>query len=464
MNEENNLNLSKPSTLKKFFTVWRPSLGRRLTFSFTLFGLVIGYAVFIYLAISSTNTFIKLVSDSTRQYIAAFSGGSNAVTQSELLKIINQGLTNIVSASEPLRGLFPSLKTDLYFQDGGNWQHTYMDTQGKTQSGIITDKKIAGSLEDAKISRLITSSKFFYGAGDTVNVKINISPLAQSSTQILSFNIHRLGFIKMVRENLYKAIVFFAILLFISHTLAQLFSIWLARPIEKLSQEAEAIAAGEYERRFTMGRKDEIGILAQSLNTMASRILDGTRERENILIGILIALTRAIDAKSPWTAGHSERVTKFAEDIGRGLNLSQDQIRNLNISAILHDIGKIAVPEQVLDKPGKLTDEEFEIVKTHPRAGANIISSIPSYETILPGILHHHERWDGTGYPAGVKGQDIPLFARIICVADVYDALSEDRPYRKAWGEEQILKFFEDQKEKMFDPELVDIFLKHIRG
>jgi HD-GYP domain-containing protein (c-di-GMP phosphodiesterase class II) len=234
----------------------------------------------------------------------------------------------------------------------------------------------------------------------------------------------------------------------------------LAQPIEQLSREAEIIASGQYERRFTSERKDEIGKLAEALNTMASRIIDGTKERENILIGILIALTRAIDAKSSWTAGHSERVTKFAEAIGRGLHLNDDQMRVLTISAILHDIGKIAVPEQILDKPGKLTDEEFSVVKKHSQAGADIISSIPSYETILPGILHHHERWDGTGYPKGIKENDIPLFARIICIADVYDALTEDRPYRKAWSREQVRQFFEEQKEKMFDSELVDIFMK----
>ena len=193
---------------------------------------------------------------------------------------------------------------------------------------------------------------------------------------------------------------------------------------------------------------------------MASRIIDGTRERENILIGILIALTRTIDAKSPWTAGHSERVTKFADAIGRGLHLDEDQLRALTISAILHDIGKIAVPEQILDKPGKLTDEEFSVVKKHSRTGADIISSIPSYETILPGILHHHERWDGTGYPQSLRQTDIPLFARIICIADVYDALTEDRPYRKAWSREDVFIFFEEQKGKMFDPDLVDIFRK----
>ncbi|MCX5849990.1 MAG: HD-GYP domain-containing protein [Deltaproteobacteria bacterium] len=435
-------------------------MGRRLTFSFTLFGLVIGYAVFIFLAVSSTNTFIKLASDSVRQYLDSVSKENISNNQGELLKIIDQRMTNIMSSAKALQVIFPPVKVDLYFQDDGHWQHTYMDAQGAIKSEIITDKVFAHSLEKAKKNRVMTSSRLFYGVEDTVNVKINISPKTDGYTHIISFDIQRIGFLKILQDNIYKAVLFFIVLLFISHTLGQLFSIWLARPIEKLSQEAETIASGQYERRFTTGRKDEIGMLAEALNTMASRIIDGTRERENILIGILIALTRAIDAKSPWTAGHSERVTKFTEAIGHGLLLNDDQMRVMSISAILHDIGKIAVPEQILDKPGKLTDEEFEIVKKHPLTGADIISSIPSYETILPGILHHHERWDGTGYPKGVKGKDIPLFARIICIADVYDALTEDRPYRKAWTQEQTLKFFDDQKEKMFDPELVDIFLK----
>jgi len=241
-------------------------------------------------------------------------------------------------------------------------------------------------------------------------------------------------------------LLFFFVLFLLSHSLGHCFSIWLAQPIEKLAQEAQVIAAGNYERRFSTERQDEIGKLAAALNTMAGRIIDETRERENLLIGILIALTKAIDAKSPWTAGHSERVTHLAIAIGRTLKFREDQMRNLMISAILHDIGKIAVPESILDKPGKLTEEEYALVKKHSETGADIIASIPSYQTILPGILHHHERWDGSGYPRGLKGEDIPWFARIICIADVYDALSEDRPYRKAWNKKQIINFLKNKK------------------
>ncbi len=448
------------SALKDFFYFWKPSLARRLSLAFTIFGLVIGYAVFIYLAVISTNTLIKQASDSIEEYLDYMSRESLRENQEELLKFIDQRMTNIVNMAQAMQVVLLPVQFELYFNKDGTWQHTYTDKKGVVRSDNVSNKKIFRLLEKAKNQKITTSSKIFYGAKNKVNVKINIGPEAKGYTQLISFDIYRVGVFKILRENAYKAVIFFLALLIISHTVGHIFSYLLARPIEHLSKEAEMIAAGDYERRFTSERPDEIGKLAQALNTMASRIIDGTKEREKILIGILIALTRAIDAKSPWTAGHSERVTKFAEAIGRGMNLNEDQMRALTISAILHDIGKIAVPEQILDKPGKLTDEEFAVVKKHSQAGADIIASIPSYETILPGILHHHERWDGTGYPKGLGEKNIPLFARIICIADVYDALTEDRPYRKAWSREEVRQFFEEQRGKMFDAELVDVFLK----
>ena len=447
-----------PSLLGNFLAFWRPSLGRRLTISFTIFGLVIGYFVFIFLAISGTNAFIRLASDTARTYISSISDGGKSDKGDELLRLLERRGTDIANSALVLHGIFPQLKFDLYFQDKGQWQQMYLDDQGVIQSHRIDNAALATELKNVRNERIMSSFPFFYGAQDKVNVKINITGKDDRHRYILAFDIHRQGIIAVIQKNFYKSIIFFLVLLTISHTLGHLFSIRLARPIEQLAHEAMTIATGQYKHRFTTGRKDEIGMLAEALNNMASRIIDGTRERENILIGILIALTRTIDAKSPWTAGHSERVTRFAEAIGRGLRLNDDQMRVLSISAILHDIGKIAVPEQILDKPAKLTDEEFDIVRKHPRAGADIISSIPSYDPILAGIIHHHERWDGTGYPDGLKGENIPLFARIICLADVYDALTADRPYRSAWSSNQTIQFLEAQKAKMFDPTLVDVF------
>jgi len=406
------------SAFKDFFFFWKPSLARRLTLAFTVFGLVIGYAVLIYLAVFSTNTLIKQASDSVGEYLTYMSRENLRENQGELLSFIDQRMTNIVNMAQAMQVVLLPVQFELYFNKDGTWWHTYTDETGIVKSERINKSGLSGLLEEAKNQKITTSSKFFYGAKNKVNVKINISPRGKKYTQLISFDIYRIGVLKILQENIYKAVIFFLILLIVSHTLGHIFSYLLAKPIEHLSREAEMIAAGDYERRFTSERKDEIGMLAEALNTMASRIIDGTKEREKILIGILIALTRAIDAKSPWTAGHSERVTQFAEAIGRGMNLNENQMRALTISAILHDIGKIAVPEQILDKPGKLTDVEFAVVKKHSQTGADIIASIPSYETILPGILHHHERWDGKGYPKGLHEKDIPLIARIICIAD----------------------------------------------
>ena len=439
----------------KSFNFWSPSLGRRLTVYFTLFGIIIGYLVLAYWAFSSTNTFIQTSADLIRHHISTLSQKNSG---DEILKLLNQKRDDIRTTAKFFQGISSDFNFELYFQESvGKWQHIFVNPKGVYHSQTVTDAGLFLELEKAKRNKITTSSALFYGRNDNVNVKINVSPNGDSFAYILNFNIDRPGIWKLLQKNLYKGLLFFTILLVFSHFLGHLFSYMIARPIEALSKEAAIIASGHFDHRFPVDRKDEIGMLAQSLNSMASHIIDGTKEREDLLIGILLALTRAIDAKSKWTAGHSERVTNYAEEIGRILQFDEEQMSILSISAILHDIGKIAVPEQILDKPGKLTDEEFDEVKKHPRAGTKIISSIPSYETIISGILYHHERWDGTGYPEGLKGKDIPLNARIICVADVYDALAADRPYRKAWSKAQALSFFEEQKEKMFDPRLVDI-------
>lgn len=144
---------------------------------------------------------------------------------------------------------------------------------------------------------------------------------------------------------------------------------------------------------------------------------------------------------------------------GGRIGFNEEQLRILSISAILHDIGKIAIPEIILDKPGMLTVDERAVVERHPERGVEIIGDIAAYRGIMPGILHHHEHWDGSGYPSGLKGADIPLNARLITVCDVYDAITDDRPYRKGMSSDDAVSFMISQKGRLFDPELVDIFL-----
>jgi putative nucleotidyltransferase with HDIG domain len=176
--------------------------------------------------------------------------------------------------------------------------------------------------------------------------------------------------------------------------------------------------------------------------------------------GTLTALARAVDEKSPWTAGHSERVTEKALEIGRVMGLSQDELENLHRGALLHDIGKIGIPAGILDKPGKMTDEEFQLIREHPSKGARILEPIAAYAHIIPMVVQHHEKFNGKGYPDGIAGKEISLGGRILAVADVFDALISDRPYRKGMGLERTISIIKEDSGTHFDPKVVQAFLK----
>lgn len=212
---------------------------------------------------------------------------------------------------------------------------------------------------------------------------------------------------------------------------------------------------------FTHGEKEAIRMLADQVG-VAIQNARVYREKEDLLLEILLSLTRAIDAKSRWTGGHSGRVAAFAVALGRRAGLSEADLENLKMAGHLHDIGKLGTPEAILDKPGRLTDEEYAVIQKHPEDGARIVGPVDAGARLVPGILHHHERWDGGGYPAKLQGEAIPLTARILCIADVWDAISADRPYRAGMPVEKAMAFMTENRGRMFDPALLDLFLKEI--
>ncbi len=182
-------------------------------------------------------------------------------------------------------------------------------------------------------------------------------------------------------------------------------------------------------------------------------------EFEELLTGSINCLIKALEASSPWTAGHTERVTYYAMGIGREMNLSKEELERLKIVSLLHDIGKIGVPDYILNKPDRLDEEETLIIKGHTSKAEEILLPLRPYEKVLKEIKYHHERWDGKGF-YGLKGEEIPLLARILAVADAFDAMTTDRPYRPRFSLEEALSEIENGSGTQFDPEVVKAFLR----
>ena len=184
------------------------------------------------------------------------------------------------------------------------------------------------------------------------------------------------------------------------------------------------------------------------------------REMADLHLATIEALALAIDAKDQTSQSHIRRVQLYAAALARALGMSENDIQGVKTAALLHDIGKLAVPEHILSKPGPLTPEEFQKIRAHPKVGADIISAVPFPYPVSPLILSHHERWDGKGYPAGLKGEDIPLGARILSVVDYFDALMAERPYHKAMGFDAAIGLLQQEAGKGLDPRVVDKFIE----
>jgi putative nucleotidyltransferase with HDIG domain len=182
-------------------------------------------------------------------------------------------------------------------------------------------------------------------------------------------------------------------------------------------------------------------------------------ELETLAQGTIAALARTVDAKSKWTHGHSERVAEISVKIAEAMRLSDDMVESIGRAGLLHDIGKIATPLKILDKPDRLTDEEYDNIKNHPVIGAQILEPIEAYKDILPIVQQHHEKYDGSGYPWGLEKENIDIRARIMAVADVWDALVSDRPYREGWVSKRAKELIMDGKGRHFDPKVVDVFM-----
>lgn len=179
--------------------------------------------------------------------------------------------------------------------------------------------------------------------------------------------------------------------------------------------------------------------------------------------GTIESLRLAVDAKDSYTKHHSDRVSYYSVLIGKQLGLNEEELEILKQGALFHDVGKIGIPDSILQKPGKLTNEEYDDIKNHPSIGSKILAPAKIFNDLVPMVLHHHERYDGRGYPVGLSGEDIPLMARIVCVADSFDAMTSDRSYRPRFDVITALGELENCKGSQFDPICVDAFLIALR-
>jgi HD-GYP domain-containing protein (c-di-GMP phosphodiesterase class II) len=236
----------------------------------------------------------------------------------------------------------------------------------------------------------------------------------------------------------------------------------LTLPIQEVAAAAHKIASGDFSQRIAMTSRTEIGELSQSFNAMTEQVEEfiedlkrAAQENRELFLGTVKSLAAAIDGKDPYTRGHSERVARFSVAMAQGLDLPDDEIEKIRISALLHDVGKIGIDDNILKKPAALTPEEFQVMKQHPQKGFKIMSQIPAMREFLPGMYMHHEMIDGNGYPQGLKGDEIPMQARIVSVADTFDAMTTDRPYQKAMKFEDALELIKSFVGTRYDHRVV---------
>lgn len=188
--------------------------------------------------------------------------------------------------------------------------------------------------------------------------------------------------------------------------------------------------------------------------------IDLYRQQAELLAGVVRALTSAIDAKDPYTCGHSDRVARVSVRLGQELGLDEEMLKTLYLGGLLHDVGKIGIEDEVLRKPGKLTTAEFEHIKTHAEIGYNILIDLKQLGQVLPIVRHHHESWDGGGYPLGLAAENIPFLARLVAVSDAFDAMGSDRPYRKGMDDEKLDRIIREGSGKQWDAEVVEAFFR----
>jgi HD-GYP domain-containing protein (c-di-GMP phosphodiesterase class II) len=262
-----------------------------------------------------------------------------------------------------------------------------------------------------------------------------------------------------------KSVILVAVVAALAAVLGSLFAGQISRPVQRLAAGARRLAGGDYGTRVAVDSGNEVGVLADAFNQMGEEIQKAieeirrrAEENKELFMGSIRMLANAIDEKDPYTRGHSERVAYFSACVAKHLGMSQEEVERVHLSGIIHDVGKIGIEDKILRKAAALTDEEYEIMKQHPTKGEHILEAVPLLKEKAGDGLMHHENVDGSGYPKGLRGDEIPLFGRIVSVADAFDAMTTDRPYSKAMTFEAAIARLKFLAGKKFDPRCVEAF------
>ncbi len=281
-----------------------------------------------------------------------------------------------------------------------------------------------------------------------------------------------LGINKSVLENAqgatrHRILQVFAVILCLGILGILFLSSLLTRPIHELSDGVKELKEGKRRRLLNIYSKDELGRLTESFNEMGEQITDQKQrlneaalELEESYVSTVRVMAATIDARDPYTHGHSSRVANLALEIAKSLDMDKEEMEDLEVTCLFHDIGKIKISDAILQKKRKLTASEYQEMKRHVEYGVDILAKAPSLYKYISAVRHHHERYDGRGYPDGLEKEQIPLFSAIIAIADAYDAMTSSRPYRKALQYNTSIKRITEFSGQQFDPELVQIFLR----
>ena len=261
-----------------------------------------------------------------------------------------------------------------------------------------------------------------------------------------------------------KILIILALGLIISLVVALILSRRISGPIEKLTDGTRHIAEGDMSYRIAEGGVNEIRELARSFNDMTGSLSEARKKLRDYFIRVVQSFVLSLEAKDPYTGGHSERVAAYAGRIAAGMGLPMERVQALKEVALLHDIGKMGVAEIILNKTEPLVQTEWDSIRNHPSVGGKILEPVLDDEELLSVVTGHHERIDGTGYPLGLAGEKITIYARITAVADTYDAMTSSRAYRKALSKETAIAELQRSRGTQLDPEVVDVFVEVLKG